>query len=748
MTLRRAASLPPQEDIRVFRQEPLTSRAKPSKQKSQTSLLIEYFEAGKTGDRQNIKPSVRVKVKPDMRKGAHGYDGVQIDRIGKDRKPTYTRRIVLGDRTADRAAEEDADPSHLRKDQPLLPTIPPSLSTVHEAPRVDTAPRQAYVESVAESTLGAAKSGVFPSPDDPVIDDLKWLPAWAAESPSQSIPRSEVVATAATAGQDSSVHHFVSHKVNGDDDLDVVVGTGDAPGEATSCMATLGLDARKLASGKKRRVRFRPEVELAAERRQERTSPPRSRCECKLDGDRTVTEPEHSMPTSNARDRSVRQDLMTQKVRGKLTQNSAKTRQSIMIRRNGEHRLKMSSKLHGLDGDAVRDAGSAPLHSRPVAIQLAHRPATSQRQPTINNPDLLEMVELTIKRMILPDLCSNKLNQKVENSAVVDITDHDISVGGELVEMVVEGERPAARRRQEAEINEAVSHLDYRNVHLSPEQRNAGYNCFERLTVTGNSAPSAPTTKQKGSDLLPSRNSKLLSVSTASLDSPILRNMPRTGSLFSFSDKKAFIVHYMSKDRASVTLFQTDHKPPDRGAEIDPVDEIKRTRRLYEDWDVQFVRLLEHVDPASMESWQLHMMPLDFDWTVNPRCIVIGDAASLRSPFGGEGVNLALQDAFELSRILIAAAKAPANKRQQMLAQEVSKFQRTMLDRGHLAQKLAKDMQAAMMDSSTAPRGTVADWVMLRARYEFSFKSKWWRMMLPILDIGVHACYAGVRLLR
>nr|OQO31267.1 hypothetical protein B0A51_01021 [Rachicladosporium sp. CCFEE 5018] len=236
--------------------------------------------------------------------------------------------------------------------------------------------------------------------------------------------------------------------------------------------------------------------------------------------------------------------------------------------------------------------------------------------------------------------------------------------------------------------------------------------------------------------------------SRCALDSPILRNMPRTGSLFSFSDKKAFIVHYMSKDRASFTLFQTDYKPPDRGAEIDPVDEIKRTRRLYEDWDVQFVRLLEHVDPVSMESWQLHMMPLDFNWPVNPRCMVIGDAASLRSPFGGEGVNLALQDAFELSGILIAAAKAPANKRQQMLGQEVSKFQRTMLDRGHLAQKLAKDMQAAMMDSSTAPRGTVADWVMLRARYEFSFKSKWWRMMLLILDIGVHAYYAGVRLLH
>ncbi|KAK6432639.1 hypothetical protein LTR95_011190 [Oleoguttula sp. CCFEE 5521] len=487
MTLRRDASPPSREDMRVSRQGPFTSKAKPSKQKSQTSLLIEYFEAGTTGNGKSTKPSVRVKVKPRLTEGAQEYDAVQVQGIGKNRKPSYTRHIFLQDGSADYAADEASDPSHLHEDRYLLPTIPPSLSIAHEALRADMAPRQAYVESVAGSTLGAAKPGVSPSPDELAIDELRWLPAWAAQLPSQSIPQSKVVATTGTAGQDSPDHNFVSHEVNGGNDSGGSVGTVDAAGEATSCMATLGLDARKLGSAKKRRVRFRPEVKLAAEPRQERTSPPRSRGEIEIDGDRTVTTLEHSMPMSNARDCSASQDLITQKVMEKLAQNSAKTRKSSMIRRYGEHRLKISSILHGLDEDAVRDAGSTPLHSRSVAAQLAHRPATAQRQPTINNPELLEMVELTIKRMILPDLCSNKLNQKVEDSAVVDIADHDISVGGELVEMAVEGERPAAGGRQEAEINEVVSHLDYRNVHLPPEQRNAGYNCFERLTVTGDS---------------------------------------------------------------------------------------------------------------------------------------------------------------------------------------------------------------------------------------------------------------------
>ena len=65
--------------------------------KSQTSLLIEYFE-GTKGDRTKSRPSVRVKVTPSARKksGGGGVDAVQVTSIGKDRKASYTRRISLG----------------------------------------------------------------------------------------------------------------------------------------------------------------------------------------------------------------------------------------------------------------------------------------------------------------------------------------------------------------------------------------------------------------------------------------------------------------------------------------------------------------------------------------------------------------------------------------------------------------------------------------------------------------------------
>lgn len=66
--------------------------------KSQTSLLIEYFEGTKTSDKTKSRPSVRVKVTPSSTKKSRsgGHDAIQVTSIGKDRKPSYTRRISLG----------------------------------------------------------------------------------------------------------------------------------------------------------------------------------------------------------------------------------------------------------------------------------------------------------------------------------------------------------------------------------------------------------------------------------------------------------------------------------------------------------------------------------------------------------------------------------------------------------------------------------------------------------------------------
>jgi len=67
---------------------------------SQTSLLIEYFEAGK-GPNVHSRPSVRVKVTPSAaRKIKDTNEHIRITEAGGSRKPSYTRRISLGPKGA------------------------------------------------------------------------------------------------------------------------------------------------------------------------------------------------------------------------------------------------------------------------------------------------------------------------------------------------------------------------------------------------------------------------------------------------------------------------------------------------------------------------------------------------------------------------------------------------------------------------------------------------------------------------
>ncbi|KAG9957078.1 hypothetical protein KCU61_g9356, partial [Aureobasidium melanogenum] len=89
----------------------LTSKEGPrlrhGRNKSQTSLLIEYFEATK-GEKGKNRPSVRVKVTPSAHRKSKTSDSVQITGIGSDKKPSYTRRISLGSKSPDKAAPVEA----------------------------------------------------------------------------------------------------------------------------------------------------------------------------------------------------------------------------------------------------------------------------------------------------------------------------------------------------------------------------------------------------------------------------------------------------------------------------------------------------------------------------------------------------------------------------------------------------------------------------------------------------------------
>jgi hypothetical protein len=103
---------------------------------SQTSLLIEYFEAGKTEGKVRSRPSVRVRVTPSSRKSRNNNsagDQVHITQTSRNpRKPAYTRRISLGSKPRDELIDtrtiEYSDGSNISSLPPVDIEVLPQFS--------------------------------------------------------------------------------------------------------------------------------------------------------------------------------------------------------------------------------------------------------------------------------------------------------------------------------------------------------------------------------------------------------------------------------------------------------------------------------------------------------------------------------------------------------------------------------------------------------------------------------------------
>ena len=83
--------------------------------KSQTSLLIEYFEGGKESPNARSRPSVRVKVTPSAaRKIKDTNEHIRVSESRASRKPSYTQRISLDQHSPrERRITEGADDESL-----------------------------------------------------------------------------------------------------------------------------------------------------------------------------------------------------------------------------------------------------------------------------------------------------------------------------------------------------------------------------------------------------------------------------------------------------------------------------------------------------------------------------------------------------------------------------------------------------------------------------------------------------------
>lgn len=169
----------------------------------------------------------------------------------------------------------------------------------------------------------------------------------------------------------------------------------------------------------------------------------------------------------------------------------------------------------------------------------------------------------------------------------------------------------------------------------------------------------------------------------AAMNAPKLYEILKGGKVFAFGDDQSIILS--AKGDGSMS-FYTGCKVPESWMEDSGIDFSDKTsvhrwfQQEFAAWHPVWQELFESDELWFVPRPQYHY-PLDQSWNAHSNITLIGDAAHRMPPYAGEGVNMAMQDAFELCDCLtdpqfrnLESAIAAFEKQMCARASEVTKM--------------------------------------------------------------------------
>lgn len=168
------------------------------------------------------------------------------------------------------------------------------------------------------------------------------------------------------------------------------------------------------------------------------------------------------------------------------------------------------------------------------------------------------------------------------------------------------------------------------------------------------------------------------------------------GMMFALGDSKGFLAHRETDGR--LHIYAAVRGNP---------EETSKSLLLshFEDWAPQFRALITNAD-GDLVLRPIHALPVGHSWERTPGVTLLGDAAHLMSPFGGEGANLAMLDGAELGQ---AIAAYPNDPEKALFEYEQAMFPRSEESAAGSAFNLD------LCFSPDAPQGMVAQMTSYRA---------------------------------
>jgi len=131
-----------------------------------------------------------------------------------------------------------------------------------------------------------------------------------------------------------------------------------------------------------------------------------------------------------------------------------------------------------------------------------------------------------------------------------------------------------------------------------------------------------------------------------------IHKLLKDGKIMAFCGGKSFIV--ASKGDGSLAFYLSYKVEESRLKNLDLADKTQMLewfKKDFDEWSNVWHELFENAETPFMPI-PIYCMPLNQTWDALPNLTMLGDAAHLMPPFAGEGVNMAMLDALELSECL------------------------------------------------------------------------------------------------
>ncbi|KAM0554729.1 hypothetical protein ACHAPJ_006801 [Fusarium lateritium] len=228
-----------------------------------------------------------------------------------------------------------------------------------------------------------------------------------------------------------------------------------------------------------------------------------------------------------------------------------------------------------------------------------------------------------------------------------------------------------------------------------------------------------------------------LEVTDAENRAPELYKLVNRGSIFASTDGNRTSIQQMGDGSLNVycgyVMDDPDWVKPEKCG-FNPRDLKETTQALlntrYKDWDPRLRQALELAD-GRCNTRSLYQLPVGSKWAHTSGLTLIGDAAHLMTPYAGEGVNQALDDAMHLAKAINGAA----DQDDEALDKAIKEFEEDMFARVGPIQELTWGLLQDWMFTPGAPKTVMAKSMSRHVKHRLP-----WALQ-PLGVVAVHSYY-------